>query len=374
MWGRGASDCKNNLIGVLEAFETLLSKGFEPQRPLLAGFGFDEEISGPQGAKFIAAHLEDVWGKNALELIIDEGGIGIQEMYGKTFAMPALSEKGYVDVKITVETDGGHSSVPTDHTGIGILAKIITAIEDTPYTPELTARNPYFTVLQCAAEYGDKTMDSWLKKTLKKARKSKKAAQKAADYLAKHDIMSRYLLQTSQAVDIINGGVKINALPEKVFAVVNHRIAVESSVDTVKEHLSSLMERKILSKFNLALDAWGETSGNTSTSSAGKVSLEDFGSPLEPAPVSPFTSQAYKTLSGTIKQVLGEDIIVAPAIMTGNTDTKFFWNLSENIYRFSPVRGGGRYNAHTVDEHVGMKEHVEGVKFYVQLILNGDGL
>ena len=30
---------------------------------------------------------------------------------------------------------------------------------------------------------------------------------------------------TTQAVDIISGGVKANALPEEVFAVVNHRIA-----------------------------------------------------------------------------------------------------------------------------------------------------
>lgn len=141
LWGRGATDCKNNLIGVLEAFETLISKGFEPQRTLLAGFGFDEEISGPQGAQFIAKHLEEVWGKSSIELIIDEGGMGMKEMYGKTFAMPALGEKGYFDVQITVETPGGHSSVPQDHTGIGLLAQIITAIEDTPYTPDLTPKN-----------------------------------------------------------------------------------------------------------------------------------------------------------------------------------------------------------------------------------------
>jgi Gly-Xaa carboxypeptidase len=71
--------------------------------------------------------------------------------------------------------------------------------------------------------------------------------------------------------------------------------------------------------------------------------------------------------------VLGEDIIVAPTLMTGNTDTKYYWNLTENIYRFSAVREGGRANAHTVDERMGMREHVEGVRFFAQVILNGDG-
>lgn len=72
IWGRGATDCKNNLIGVLEAFEILLEKDFTPGRSILAGFGFDEEISGPQGAQFIAKHLEDTRGKDSIELIVDE--------------------------------------------------------------------------------------------------------------------------------------------------------------------------------------------------------------------------------------------------------------------------------------------------------------
>jgi Gly-Xaa carboxypeptidase len=216
-------------------------------------------------------------------------------------------------------------------------------------------------------------MDSWLRSKLKTALKSKDAAKEVAKYLAEKDITQRYLLQTSQAVDLISGGVKINALPEKVHAVVNHRIAVESTIKDIRTHLSTLVQDKILCKHDLSLDAWGSISGNTSSSASGQIFLEDFDEPLEPSPVSPYTTDAYKVFSGTIKQVFGEDIIVAPTLMTGNTDTKYYWNLTENIYRFSAVREGGRANAHTVDERMGMKEHVEGVKFYAQMILNGDG-
>jgi Gly-Xaa carboxypeptidase len=94
IWGRGASDCKNNLIGILEAFETLLEKDFRPKRSVLAAFGFDEEISGPQGAKFLAAHIEKIRGKDSIELIVDEGGLGFKELYGSVFALPAVGEKG----------------------------------------------------------------------------------------------------------------------------------------------------------------------------------------------------------------------------------------------------------------------------------------
>ena len=179
-------------------------------------------------------------------------------------------------------------------------------------------------------------------------------------------------MQTSQAVDLISGGVKINALPEKVYTVINHRIAVESRPKDVRAKLQTLLEEQILKKFSMSLDAWGSVSGNTSTSALGQIVLEDFDEPLEPSPVSPFDSEAYKTFTGTIKQTFGEDYIVAPSLMTGNTDTKYYWNLSKNIYRFSPVRDEGRANAHTVDERVGMKEHIEGVRFYTQMIFNGD--
>ncbi|KAL3417219.1 peptidase family M20/M25/M40 [Phlyctema vagabunda] len=373
IWGRGAADCKNNLIGILEALETLLEKHYEPKRTIISGFGFDEEISGFHGAAYISKYLVETLGRDSIELIIDEGGLGIKEMYGAMFALPGVAEKGYHDIKITVETEGGHSSVPPDHTGIGILSRIVAAIEDSPYKPSLTPANPYFTTLQCAAEYGG-SMPSRLQTLIKKSLTSKSAAKSLAEYLAKDDIRNRYLMQTSQASDIISGGVKINALPEKVYAVVNHRIAVESHTGEVRENMQSVLEDAILSKFALSLDAWGSVSGNTSSTSVGQIILSDFEEPLEPSPVSPYDTDAYKLFTGTIKQVLGRDIIVAPSIMTGNTDTKYYWNLSKNIYRFSPCRDEGKANGHTVDERIGMIEHIEGVKFYAQIVMNSGHL
>lgn len=94
IWGRGAADDKNSLIAIMEALDTLLVKGYQPERTILAGFGFDEEISGWQGARYIAEHLEEKWGANGLELVIDEGGSGIKDVYGTVFALPSLGEKG----------------------------------------------------------------------------------------------------------------------------------------------------------------------------------------------------------------------------------------------------------------------------------------
>lgn len=101
VWGRGASDCKNTLIGILEAVELLIDAGFEPKRTLVLSFGFDEEISGRRGAGHLAAALIERYGKDGAAIVIDEGS-GITSSWGSTFALPGVGEKGYMDVEIIV--------------------------------------------------------------------------------------------------------------------------------------------------------------------------------------------------------------------------------------------------------------------------------
>jgi Gly-Xaa carboxypeptidase len=89
----------------------LLSHRFKPHRTVVLAFGFDEEISGTQGAGALAPYLEDTYGRNGFSMLVDEGGVMI-DSYGATFAAPAIGEKGYIDVKVEVTTPGGHSSIP----------------------------------------------------------------------------------------------------------------------------------------------------------------------------------------------------------------------------------------------------------------------
>lgn len=132
------------------------------------------------------------------------------------------------------------------------------------------------------------------------------------------------LLKTTQAVDLINGGVKINALPEVAAAVVNHRIAEHSSAGEVQAHITALA-LPIAREFNLSMDAFGSMFrfGNE-----GHVVLEDaFYSALEPSPVSPIDlAGPYGVLSGTIKSTLessarynASEVIISPSLGLGNT-------------------------------------------------------
>lgn len=90
------------------ALESLLAADYKPRRTIVFASGQDEESSGHHGAKYLGEYLEKTYGTKGFSLLVDEGG-GDAEMYGRLFALPATAEKGLGDLRVTVETLGGHS-------------------------------------------------------------------------------------------------------------------------------------------------------------------------------------------------------------------------------------------------------------------------
>jgi Gly-Xaa carboxypeptidase len=82
--------------------------------------------------------------------------------------------------------------------------------------------------VQCYAEHAP-LLPSHVKKAVKKSAHSDKALKASEEYFFKQPGF-KSLTGTTQAIDLIGGGVKTNALPEQAWAVVNHRIATERSV------------------------------------------------------------------------------------------------------------------------------------------------
>jgi Gly-Xaa carboxypeptidase len=382
VWGRGASDCKNQLMAILSAVEALLSANFSPQRTLILSFGFDEEISGLRGAQHLASHLIKRYGHNSIASIVDEGAVNV-ENWGADFALPGVAEKGYADIDIVVRMPGGHSSVPPKHNGIGVASELITLIEANTYEPRLADENPYLGLLTCGAEHAPdfpKTLKKLLNKRSSRSSTCSKhsKADKLADEAAKAGPAIKYLFTSSVAVDIIHGGVKNNALPERTQITVNHRINVGSNSSAIKSHITSLAA-KVAHKYNLTLNAFNGTESPSS------ITLSDRATLLEPAPVTPTSLHLsssnntrvtpFSILSGTTRALYGKDLIVSPGLMTGNTDTRYYWDLSEHIFRYGPgwdKEQVGMGNIHTVDERVGVQAHLDTVKWMWSWIRNMD--
>ena len=141
------------------------------------------------------------------------------------FATPAIAEKGSFNLRIDLSTPGGHSSVPPPHTGIGILASLITELEAHPHEVHLLRDATYYQGLECEAAH-DPSLSSHRRHLIMSSLHSDKALAKLqAELLEANPAGFKAIAGTTQAVDIIQGGVKINALPESSYAIVNHRIA-----------------------------------------------------------------------------------------------------------------------------------------------------
>jgi len=235
-----------------------------------------------------------------------------------------MAEKGSVTVKIKLDTPGGHSSVPPVHTGskhilavllahtlVGLMSRLLTALEDHPFKPSMTADSPYLKYLSCLAEYAPEFPRKLAKKV-----KNPKAWPKLAVELAAEDRVKNSFLATSTAIDLIHGGVKVNALPETVEATVNHRIDFTSSVNaTLQRYVDLLLP--ITKKLDLTSTFFEEEHGKSERHVT--FSVVEHRAGLEPAPITPSDSSAFAFIGGAIRAVFGAETVITPTGMFGKS-------------------------------------------------------
>ncbi|OBA22245.1 carboxypeptidase S [Metschnikowia bicuspidata var. bicuspidata NRRL YB-4993] len=366
VYGRGVLDCKNLLVGIMETIELLLAEGhFFPQRTIILSFGYDEEAAGT-GAEKISKHLLTRYGPASFFQIIDEGNSGYVEVEGNKYILPAISEKGHLNSILELYTPGGHSSIPPEHTSIGLLSKVISLIEDKEFESILSNANPVLNEMQCVAE-NSQSIGPTLRKTILKAHLNKNANKDLLEYLSR-DSSTKFLVRTSQAVDVVHGGIKSNALPEHVSVLINHRIALEDSVASTRQKIISQVQNFAVD-FGLGLICDGETVLNKTENGFFSYTTDE---PLEPAPLTPVGDGVWEVFGGSLRYLYedllsptsNETYIFAPYIGTGNTDTKSYWNLTKNIFRYVPGTSMLGSNVHSVDEKLEFDSHLQIIAFY----------
>lgn len=364
-YGRGVSDCKDLLVGLFETVELLLGEGqFTPLRTIVLAFGYDEEASGT-GAVAISEVLEQRYGQDSFYQLIDEGSQGFETIEGVNLILAATGEKGHLDSILEVFTPGGHSSVPPKHTGIGLLLRLVAEIEDEEFASVISNANPVLNLFQCMARHSP-TMKESLRLDVLKAHLDAGANQRLLSHIVGLGPLEKYLVTTSQAVDVISGGVKSNALPEHAQALVNQRIAVEETVESTANKILAQVE-DFAARFDLGVEYEGRIIKNATDKGYIRYTLKD---PLEPAPITPIGDEVWHTFGGALRYLYedlrdsNETFVFAPFMGTGNTDTKAYWNLTQNIFRYSPGLPTPGANIHSVDERVNFEGHLLVVAFY----------
>lgn len=337
--GRGSLDDKGMLAAWMEAADRLASAGFTPERTLYLAFGGDEETTGKRGA----GRMAEVFAERGLRFafILDEGGaVAVDQLSSFTdrpVALVGIAEKGYLTLCITAEGMSGHASAPPKNSAIGRLSRALTALESTPSSPRLT-----------------EAPSGMLKALGEVARGPRGLLLKYHRLFAPLVIRglsgssaTAPLVRTTLAPTVIRGGERDNVLPDSVEALVNLRLLPGDSVASAVERTKKIIAR--------AVD--------------GGVTAEPVdGSVSEPVPASGGKGPWWD-LIGEMATCHFPGTVVAPYLMTGTTDSRWYRHLSDAIYRFIPmeVNGDEMSRVHSENESVSEENWLKSVGFLENL-------
>ncbi len=340
VWGRGAWDNKGNLMSMLEAVEGLLGAGFQPRQSVTLIFGHDEEVGGPQGAMQVARLFKERGLR--FDFMIDEGLViidGVLKGLARPAALVGVAEKGFVTLELTAVATPGHSSMPPtqpEQSAIGMLSAALARLERQPMAASIDGvPRQMFEVLAPEMNGLNRVLLSnlWLLQPLV-GRELLKAPSTAA------------MLRTTTALTIFNAGNVENVMPGRAKASVNFRMAPGDSSDAVLAHVTKVVDNPLIT---IAKAPW--------VSEASRVASVD--------------ANGYRKIEKTLRQLFPE-LVVAPGVMLGGTDSRHFEGVADTIYKFSPVRATSEdlKRFHGTNERISIANYVEMIQFYHQLIVN----
>ncbi|XP_072336102.1 N-fatty-acyl-amino acid synthase/hydrolase PM20D1-like isoform X2 [Scyliorhinus torazame] len=341
LYGRGTLDDKSSVMGILQGLEFLLKRGYKPCRAFYIGFGHDEEVGGNSGARNIARVLQSRGTK--LSFLLDEGSAifnGIIPGLDQPAALIATSEKGYVTIGLSVSTGTGHSSMPPKETSIGILAAAVSKLENNPM-PRMFGQGPESGLFE--------HLSSQLRFPLNVVMANLWLFSSLVGRMMEKEPSTNAIVRTTTAVTEFHAGVKENVIAPFARATVNFRL---HPAHTPEELLRQV--KNIISDERVKIDV-----------------LKN--SPSLPLSSYDDNSFGYQVIKVTIGNIFPE-VAIAPGLCIASTDTKHYQNLTNELYRFSPVilKKEDLSRIHGVNERISVKNYEEFVKFYFRLMQHSD--
>ena len=342
LWGRGTLDDKSNLIAQLEAVESLIKEGFKPRRTIHLVFGHDEEVGGHDGASRVVALFKQRGIQ--LDFVLDEGMAvteGILPGVAQPIALIALAEKGAVSLKLTAQAAPGHSSMPpaTGGSAIGMLSAALARLDQNPLPGGIGgAAAEMFATIAPELPFGQRLPLSnlWLFRPVVERMLAKTSATNA-------------MLRTTTAMTIVNAGNKENVLPGRAEAVVNFRILPGDTSESVLAYV-----RRVIAD--------------------DRIDVAPLAPGSEPSRVSSVDAPAYRVIERSIREVF-PDSMVAPGLTLQGTDSRYFGEVADQVYRFMPIRfkPDDVPRLHGTNERIAISQLADMVRFYHRLLEQSAG-
>jgi carboxypeptidase PM20D1 len=335
IYGRGTMDTKNTLFAIFQAGEEWVKQSFVPTSDIYFCSSADEEVSGG-GARATVEWLKELGIRPGM--VLDEGGAvvtGALPSSKMPLALIGVLEKGYVNLKISAQSSGGHASMPPKNTPIARLAKFVTHVENKyplktkmiPEVKQLFEKAAPSMKLPYRFLFGN----MWLFKGL---------LTKLLPIISPY---GRAMLSTTMAFTMMEGSKAENVIPFEAFILCNVRTHPIQGIQSTLEALEPIAK-----KYRVKIEALNgrEASPTTSTASSG-----------------------YQFLSKAI-QVIYPESLVTPYIMLGGTDSREYTDISDCVLRFSPMRATNEElkKIHGIDESISLHVLAESVQFYKYII------
>ncbi len=334
IWGRGAIDDKSSVIAIMEAAEQLLHDNFQPQQTIYFCFGHDEEVSGKQGA----AKMAEWFKSNNIRphLVIDEGGQVDTEHFKdvkRPVALLGVGEKGYVNVDLTVEIPGGHSSMPQSETAIDVLNKGIVNVRAKQMPAIVT--DPVQELLNRVGSSGGfinrmALSNMWLFKKLLIGKFEKNNGTNA-------------MVHTTIVPTIVKGGIKDNVVPSVAMATFNSRILPGQTSDDVLNYIKKAVNDERITVKKQAIFH------------------------TEPSTLTPFDHKGFHDVEDAVYKTI-PDVMTAPFLMLGATDSRYFRPFSDAVINFTPYLNVKGF--HGINERIPVSD-LRNMVFFYQLVMKG---
>lgn len=331
LYGRGSLDCKSTMFVEMEAVEQLIAEGFTPKTDVYLAFSINEETGG-DGAAAIVRHLQAKGIR--LAIVIDEGGAIMDRAVDgmdKPYAMIGITEKGYMDVKITARGKGGHSSTPPRNTPAARLFA---------FAAEIERKRPFRKQILPEAQEMFRCMGPSFPQPLKLVLSNFSIFKPLIQVLMpKVSPFGEAVMATTCCFTQMRGSDAANVIPKEPYLVANLRTSVHQGCDA-----SLAVLQRYADKYDLELEVLMRRDASA---------------------VSNIHSREYAYLTDCIRRHF-PDVGIAPYIIMGGTDCRHFHALTENAIRFAPVRMTSAQSAscHAVDENVTVSSLAEGVEFF----------
>ena len=249
-------------------------------------------------------------------------------------AVIGVTEKGTTSLRLVAEGRGGHASVPAPMGPTARIARAVTRLEKAPFPPRTPA--PTIELLRRVAPHAPRP----LRPVLSRAASLGPALSRL---LVAAGPEAAAMTRTTAAVTTLSGSPALNVIASRAPAGVNLRVMVGDTVASAIAHV-----RKAIRDDTVTVEVVEQN---------------------EPSPVSPVDDEAFRLIESTIAELFPA-AVPTPYVMMGATDSRFFTDLCERVYRYAPFRmtKAQRQSIHSYDEHLGVDALAEGVLWYSRLI------